>query len=134
MKRHGAKDLAAASWESGFTLIELLIVIAILGILVGLALPGYAEYRIRGFNANASADLRNLVTAEEAAILDQGEYLGCVNELCNDPTLPGMQVSNFVQINCRAREAGVQYRCSTKHSKGTVTYLYDSETATFWEE
>jgi type IV pilus assembly protein PilA len=56
--------------KKGFTLIELMIVIAIIGILAAIAIPQFAAYRIRGFNATSQSDLRNMATAEEAYYAD----------------------------------------------------------------
>jgi type IV pilus assembly protein PilA len=63
--------------EKGFTLIELLVVIAIIGILAAIAIPQFQQYRKRGFDAGAKADLRNGATAEEAYFVDQDGYGSC---------------------------------------------------------
>ena len=52
--------------SKGFTLIELLIVIAIIAILAAIAIPQFAQYRIRGFNGSAQSDAKNWKTTEEA--------------------------------------------------------------------
>lgn len=56
--------------QKGFTLIELMIVIAIIGILAAIAIPQFREYRKRGYNATANADIKNLYTAAQAYFSD----------------------------------------------------------------
>lgn len=58
----------------GFTLIELMIVVAIIGILAAIAIPQFAAYRMRAFNASAESDVRNVKTAEEVLMGDSYVY------------------------------------------------------------
>ena len=60
--------------KKGFTLIELLIVVAIIAILAAIAIPQFSSYRIRGYNAAADSDLRNIKIAEEAFFTDNQVY------------------------------------------------------------
>ncbi len=52
--------------RSGFTLIELLIVVVIIGILAGIAIPKFAATKDKSRLASIRSDLRNIMTAQEA--------------------------------------------------------------------
>lgn len=67
--------------NEGFTLIELLVVIAIIGILAAIAIPQFAAYRRRGFDADAQSAVRNLATAQEAYFVQNQAYTSAVANL-----------------------------------------------------
>ena len=62
--------------EAGFTLIELMVVVLIIGILIGTALPIYLGARARAQNRAAMSDLRNGVAAAKTVYTDSLTYTG----------------------------------------------------------
>jgi type IV pilus assembly protein PilA len=60
--------------QKGFTLVELMIVVAIIGILAAIAIPQFAAYRQKAFNASAQSDVKNAKTALEAYYADYQHY------------------------------------------------------------
>jgi Tfp pilus assembly protein PilE len=56
-------------------------VIAIIGILVSIAIPQFAAYRRRGYDAQVKADLKNAAVAQETYFTDTGTYTASVADL-----------------------------------------------------
>ena len=78
----------------GFTLIELLIVIVIIGILVSIVVPKFANGKERAMVTAMRSDLRNLVSAEEAFYTNGMQYY---NGPVPDPSFP-YNVSDKVTV------------------------------------
>ncbi len=60
--------------NAGFTLMELMIVVAILGLLSGLALPAYTNYIVDARRAEARADVLRIRDLAERYYLKAGSY------------------------------------------------------------
>lgn len=102
--------------EPGFTLIELLVVIAIIGILSATAIPQYAAYKKRAFDARAKTDLANVAIAEEAYFTDAEKYLSCSNNSCAN--IPGVsRLSKGVALSITA--AANYFVGTATHRSGT---------------
>jgi type IV pilus assembly protein PilA len=108
--------------SKGFTLIELLVVVAIIGILAAIAIPQYAAYRQRGYDARAMSDLRNLATAEEAYFV--GSTTG-YTKLETD--MPDFHKSQGVVITISEGDA-THFVATASHPLGTPskTFTWDS--------
>ena len=63
--------------EKGFTLLELMIVVVVVAVLAGIALPSYSDYMLRGKFSEATGNLADLRVKMEQAYGD--------NRRCNDP-------------------------------------------------
>lgn len=112
--------------EQGFTLIELLVVVAIIGILAAIAIPQFQQYRMRGFDAGARADLRNAATAEEAYFIDNDTYATCASSSACIKALDGLDAVSSTVTLAMTGSATAFTGTSTASSGSGVTYSWNS--------
>jgi type IV pilus assembly protein PilA len=97
--------------EGGFTLIELLVVIAIIGILAAIAIPQFAAYRRRSFEAQVKSDLHNSAVAEEAYFVSGNTYKAC--SACTGTNLEGF--NNTTNVTVYSGGGASTFELTAKH-------------------
>jgi len=89
--------------EKGFTLVELMVVIIILAVLTGIAIPSYMALRNRARQTAAKAELTNIATALELFMSDYSQYpattaANMILELEGDATAPLNGTNQYIYM------------------------------------
>ena len=103
----------------GFTLVELLTVVAIMGVLLAIALPQFADRQGVAFNARIESEIRLAAIGQEAYFVDALTYSS------DCASLPGYTASaGVVFTQCAGDD--MAFLLEVDHASATETCLYES--------
>ena len=118
-------EFRARDTSVGMTLVELMIVVVIIAILAGIAVPLYGGYRRRSRATEASSNVQLIATAQEAYRREKGRY---ANVNLDNPATPactdGGCASQWDNWGCAA--ASVWCQLGWQPEKQSVYFVYNT--------
>lgn len=126
--------------DRGFTLIELMVVVLIIAVLLGIAIPTFLGVRRRAQDRAVQSNIRNAFTAEKALYTDAQQYASSTSDLDASGTADIIEVEpslTYVATNPPAVSgntvtlvlSGGYLYVAAKSASGTCFYLRDNALA-----
>lgn len=94
-----------ASGGPGFALIEMIVVVAIIGILMSVLVPGYQQHVLNSYRLEANHELLKIAGLQQLLFAEQARYTADLTEL-GYPTINYLTVSGRFVIDAKLSAEG----------------------------
>ena len=108
--------------ERGFSLLELIVVMTIIGLLVGIAVPAYKDATQRAREASLKEDLMRMRTAIDEYHTDKGEYPPALDDLVTNGYLRSLPADPITRSNASWL---VEYAAWELVDEGEIAGVFD---------
>ncbi len=116
-------------WDTAFTLVELMVVVVILGVVAGFAIPNYTKSVERSHRKDAESNLKMVHAAQQMyAARNDDSYWSGGNLAAINSTLQLNIVANGKTYTCTG--GGTAFSCTAVRGAWTVTITQASTTPT----
>ncbi len=122
-----------AGGDRGFTLIEMLVVVVIIGVLAGISVPLYLNYRKGAENKSAESDVRGAITAVEQFYTENGNVYPATQNGVLSTNLTFAVAGGVTQVatvstgnTVNYRNNGATYVICGQNTDGLAIYVFNS--------
>ena len=116
--------------SEGFTLIELMVVVMIIAVLIAIAIPSFLGFRKSAQDRSAQSDIRNVLLAEKAFWLENGDYTATEGDITalepNADVAGGPAAGVFMDLNGASSDIVCLVRTA---ASGNTFSIWESATA-----
>lgn len=121
----GAKRTNGPRRDDGYSLVELLVVILVIGLLAGIAIPTFLSHRDKSYDATMRSDLRAIIAAQFAYIADH-------DAPTDDPS--ALEAEGFRQtqgVTPKVQVTATAFIACVKHTNAPDWLVYNSVTGAY---
>ena len=116
--------------DEGFTLIELMVVVMIIAVLIAIAIPSFLGFRSSAQDRSAQSELRNVLLAEKAFWLDNGDYTETAGDITSFEPNAVVNADPTLGVTLDLRDADSDIVCLTRTADSGNTFsIWESSTA-----
>ena len=124
------KALRRLAKDEGFTLIELMVVVMIIAVLIAIAIPSFLGFRKSAQDRSAQSELRNVLLAEKAYWLENGDYTATIADITAfEPNANLHAADETVGVVMVLNAASSDIVCTTRTAESGNTFaIWESAT------